>query len=228
AAARRLRDPALLRGPERPPAPYAVTVPAPVGKVPADLPWGIALLAAGLTVHAYAGRSGPAPSLTTLPGEAVTVLLGWLLTTVGFVLAAPGLTHLCGLLLQCARPGALRLLAGRVLMSEAGRIGRPLGVVCAVASAGYAMTLYSGSAPSFGPLTALGALLVAGCTVATLLTAAVEARQCRADTIAALLRLGAPATMLRGAAALRVAALLALFGPLTAMIAALAALPAAR
>ncbi|MER5859101.1 hypothetical protein ABT131_26325 [Streptomyces sp900105245] len=209
-------------------APSAVTVPAPVGKVPADLPWGIALLAAGLTVHAYAGRSGPAPSLTTLPGEAVTVLLGWLLTTVGFVLAAPGLTHLCGLLLQCARPGALRLLAGRFLMSEAGRIGRPLGVVCAVASAGYAMTLYSGSAPSFGPLTALGALLVAGCTVATLLTAAVEARQCRADTIAALLRLGAPATMLRGAAALRVAALLALFGPLTAMIAALAALPAAR
>ncbi|WP_432027290.1 hypothetical protein [Streptomyces sp. 1222.5] len=209
--------------------PPAVTVPAPVGKVPADLPWGIALLAAGLTVHAYAGRSGPAPSLATLPGEAVTVLLGWLLTTVGFVLAAPGLTHLCGLLLQCARPGALRLLAGRVLMSEAGRIGRPLGVVCAVASAGYAMTsLYSGSAASFGPLTALGALLVAGCTVATLLTAAVEARQCRADTIAALLRLGAPAGMLRGAAALRAAALLALFGPLTVAIAALAALPAAR
>lgn len=157
------------------------------------------------------------------------MLLGWLLTTVGFVLVAPGLTHLCGLLLQCARPGALRLLAGRVLMSEAGRIGRPLGVVCAVASAAYAMTsLYSGSAPSYGPLTALGALLVAGCTVATLLTAAVEARQCRADTIAALLRLGAPAGMLRGAAALRVAALLALFGPLTVAIAALAALPAAR
>ncbi len=67
-----------------------------------------------------------------------------------------------------------------------------------------------------------------GCTVATLLTAAVEARQSRADTTAALLRLGAPATMLRSAAALRAGALLALFGPLTLMVAELAALPLAR
>lgn len=187
---------------------------------PAGLPWGVALVTAGLAVQAYAGRSTPAPSLA--------VLLGWLLTATGLVLAAPGLTHLCGRLLQCTRPGALRLLAGRVLMTEAARIGRPLGVVCAVASAGYAMTaLYDGAgpAPAFGPLSALGALVVAGSTLATLLTAAVEARQCRADTIAALLRLGAPAAMLRGAAALRAAALLVLFGPLTLGIAALSALP---
>jgi predicted lysophospholipase L1 biosynthesis ABC-type transport system permease subunit len=88
--------------------------------------------------------------------------------------------------------------------------------------------LDDGSARAFGPLTTLGALLVGGCTVATLLTAAVEARQCRADTTAALLRLGAPPAMLRGAAALRTAALLAFFGPLTLVIAALAALPPAR
>jgi hypothetical protein len=184
---------------------------------PAGLPWGISLLATGLAVQAYAGRAD------------IAVLPGRLLTATGLVLAGPGLTHLCGLLLQSTRPGALRLLAGRVLMTEATRIGRPLGVVCAVASAGYAMTtLYAGSAPAFGPLTTLGALLVTGCTVATLLTAAVETRQCRAETTAALLRLGAPATMLRAAAALRAAALVALFGPLTLAVAALAALPVER
>jgi hypothetical protein len=64
--------------------------------------------------------------------------------------------------------------------------------------------------------------------VATLLTAAVEARQARAATTAALLRLGAPATMLRSAAAVRAGALLALFGPLTLTVAELAALPLAR
>ncbi|WP_237538332.1 hypothetical protein, partial [Streptomyces sp. SID486] len=205
--------------------PTSAPAPAPAPQFPRQspvgLPWGVALVTGGLTVQSYAGRSDPAPALA--------VLLGWLLTGTGLVLAAPGLTHLCGLLLQSTRPGALRLLAGRVLMTEAARIGRPLGVVCAVASAGYAMTaLHDGSARAFGPLSALGALVVAGSTVATLFTAAVEARQCRADTTAALLRLGAPATMLRGAAALRVVALLALFGPLTLVIAALSALPTAR
>ncbi|MEV6836178.1 hypothetical protein AB0N17_16965 [Streptomyces sp. NPDC051133] len=210
----------------------ALPSPGTASSTSTGLPWGIALLAAGLAVQAYAGRSaptGPTASALTFPSEAVTVLLGWLLTATGLVLASPGLTHLCGRLLQSVRPGALRLLAGRVLMTEAPRIGRPLGVVCAVASAGYAMTaLYAGSAPSFGPLSTLGALLVLGCTVATLLTAAIEARQSRADTTAALLRLGATAMMLRGAAALRAAALLALFGPLTLGVATLAALPLER
>lgn len=204
------------------------SAPAP-REAPAGLPWGVALLAAGLAVQAYAGRSGPAPAVTALPVEATAVPAGWVLTAAGLVLASPGLAHLCGRLLQSTRPGALRLLAGRGLMAEATRIGRPLGVVCAVASAGYATTaLYGGPAPSFGPLTTLAALVVAGCAVATLLTAAVEARQCRADTTAALLRLGARAAVLRGAAALRAAALLALFGPLTLLIADLAALPSVR
>ncbi|MFF4305479.1 hypothetical protein [Streptomyces sp. NPDC001601] len=212
--------------------------PAPVPDLPTaqppGLPWGIAVLAAGLAVESYAGVTETAPH-TTLPGGLsggpAGVLAGWALTALGLVLAAPGLTHLCGRLLQSVRPGARRLLAGRVLMAEATRIGRPLGVVCAVASAAFATTaLYGddGSAPAFGPLTALGGLVVAGCTVATLLTAAVEARQSRADTTAALLRLGAPATVLRSAAALRAGALLAFFGPLTLLIAELAALPLAR
>jgi hypothetical protein len=130
--------------------------------------------------------------------------------------------------LQSARPGALRLLAGRLLMEEAGRIGRPLGVVCAVASAAHAAVTLSAGRPAFGPLGTLGALVVAGCTVATLLTAAVETRQTRSDTTAALRRLGAPGTTLRAAAALRAAALLALFGPVTLAVAELAALPLAR
>ncbi|MFF8996970.1 hypothetical protein ACF1GW_31475 [Streptomyces achromogenes] len=188
---------------------------------PAGLPWGVALVTAGLAAQAYAGRPAPAPALA--------VLLGWLLTGTGLVLAGPGLTHLCGRLLQAGRPGALRLLAGRGLMAEATRIGRPLGVVCAVASAGCALTALSGGpAPALGPLSALGALVVGGSTLATLLTAAVEARQYRAGSTAALLRLGARPALLRGAAALRAAALPALFGPLVLAIAALSALPLSR
>ncbi|MFF4019864.1 hypothetical protein [Streptomyces sp. NPDC001843] len=197
---------------------------APPREAPGGLPWGIAVLAAGLAVESYA-----APSTATLPEGPAAVLAGWTLTALGLLLAAPGLTHLCGRLLQAVRPGALRLLAGRGLMAEAARIGRPLGVVCAVVSGVYAMTArYDRGAASFGPLTRLGTLLVAGCTVATLLMAAVEARESRADTTAALLRLGARATVLRAAAALRASALLALFGPLTLAVAGLAALPLAR
>ncbi|MEW2273757.1 hypothetical protein [Streptomyces griseofuscus] len=201
------------------------------GDTPAGLPWAVALVAAGLTAQAYAGRTPPTPAFTftTVPTGAGLFLLGWLLTAVGLVLAAPGLTHLCGRLLQCARPGALRLLAGRGLMAEATRIGRPLGILCAVTAAGYAVTtLYDSPGRPFGPLSALGALVVAGCAFATLLTVAVETRQGRAETTDALLRLGAPATVLRGAAALRAFALLAFFAPLTLAIAALAAFPLTR
>lgn len=212
------------------PPPAATPEPTALGKSPSGLPWGIAVLAAGLAVESYAG----ATPRTTLPGglavSPVGVLAGWSLTALGLVLAAPGLTHLCGRLLQTLRPGALRLLAGRGLMAEATRIGRPLGVVCAVASAGFAaLTLYDdGDALALGPLTTLGGVVVAGCALATLLTAAVEARQSRADTTAALLRLGAPATALRSAAALRTGALLAFFAPPTLLVADLAALPLTR
>ncbi|MEU9170092.1 hypothetical protein AB0D34_20170 [Streptomyces sp. NPDC048420] len=201
--------------------------PAPQ-EAPKGLPWGIAVLAAGLAVESYANRHGTAPA-TPLPGGLAgtpSVLVGWLLTAVGLAVAGPGLTHLCGRLLQSAQPGALRLLAGRVLMTEAARIGRPLGIVCAVASGAYTMTtLYDPTGPEVGPLTTLGLLLVTSCALATLLTAAVEAKHARSDTTAALLRLGAPSTMLRSAAALRAGALMALFGPLTLVVAELAALP---
>lgn len=199
---------------------------------PAGLPWGITILTAGLAVETYAGRVTADDTLalpTALPTGPTAVLVGWVLAAVGLALAAPGLTHLCGRVLQAVRPGPLRLLAGRGLMAEATRIGRPLGVVCAVAAAVYAMAPRSGSAATaaIGPLSALGATVVAGATVTTLFMAALEARQARADTTAALLRLGAPTAMLRSAAALRAGVLLAVFGPLTLIVAELAALPLA-
>ncbi|MBT1101720.1 hypothetical protein [Streptomyces sp. Tu10] len=203
--------------------------PAPA---PAGLPWGVALTAAGLAVEAIASR-GTAGSAFPLPGRydstPVAVLIGWTLTAVGLAMAGPSLTHLCGRALQAVRPGAVRLLAGRVLMNEARRIGRPLGVVCAVLSAGIAASaLYGGDERPYGPLTALGAVLVLGCTTATLLTSALEAKHARAHTVEALLRMGAPAAVLRRATALRAGALLALFAPLTWVIAQLAALPLTR
>ncbi|WP_086804258.1 hypothetical protein [Streptomyces caniscabiei] len=208
--------------PPEPPAPR----PAPGG-----LPWGVAVLAVGLAFETYAGQSNDGSGLT-LPGgfadSPAGVLGGWLLTALGLILVGPGLTHLTGRLLQSVRPGALRLLSGRVLQEEARRIGRPLGVVCAVASGAYAMvTLSSGGRPAVGPLTLLGALVVAGCAVLTLATAAVEARRAHADTTASLLRMGAPRALPRQAALLRATALLAVFGPLTWTIAQLAALPLA-
>ncbi|MFD9862895.1 hypothetical protein [Streptomyces alboflavus] len=208
---------------------------APPAATPGGLPWGVALFAAGLAAETYASSAddGSGPRLPGgLAGSPVGALAGWGLTAVGLALAGPALTHLCGRILQAVRPGALRLLAGRVLQQEARRIGRPLGVVCAVASGAYAArTLYAdtaGGGSDIGPLTTLGAVVVAGCAVLTLATAAVEARHARADTTAALLRLGAPAALLRGCAALRAGALLAVFGPVTWLVAELSAMPLVR
>ncbi|MEV1024089.1 hypothetical protein [Streptomyces sp. NPDC050264] len=212
---------------DEPEQPAAEPTPAPTG-----LPWGVALLAAGLAVETYAShaRGGDGPPMPGgLGGSPGGVLAGWALTALGLALAGPGLTYLCGRALQAVRPGAVRLLAGRVLQEEAQRIGRPLGVVCAVASGAYAANVLSAhagtAAPGLGPLSALGATLVVGCALATLGTAAVEARQARRHTTSALLRLGAPATILRGAAALRAGALLAVFGSLTWVVSELSAIP---
>ncbi|QGV78236.1 hypothetical protein [Streptomyces ficellus] len=207
----------------------AETTPA---AAPGGLPWGVSLIALGVAIETYTakGATGGAAALPLpggLGGGPAGVLAGWALTAVGLAVAGPGLTHLTGRLLQAFRPGVTRLLAGRALMDEARRIGRPLGVACAVASATIGVTtLYEpGGAQPFGPLTGLGAALVMTCTTATLLTAALESRQTRVSTKDALLRLGASARMLRLAVALRALALLAVFAPLTWAVAELAALP---
>ncbi|MFG3479090.1 hypothetical protein QRN89_25280 [Streptomyces chengbuensis] len=191
---------------------------------PSGLPWGVALTAVGVAVEAYTRRGAEGAGGT--PGG---VLAGWTLTAVGLAMAGPGIVHVCGRVLQALRPGAMRLLAGRALMDDARRIGRPLGVVCAVVSALIAASALAGERPQpFGPLTALGATLVVACTVASLLTSAVEARQARAATRAGLLELGASAALLQATAMLRAVVLLAVFAPLTWAVAELAALPLRR
>ena len=215
------------------PAPTAPRTEPPTPlPVPSGLPWGVALLATGLAVESWAAggtsRDGGVPLPGGVESGALGGVLGWLLTALGLALAGPGLTHLCGRVLQSAKPGAVRLLAGRGLQEEATRIGRPVGVVCAVASGALASaTLYgagTGTSP-VGPLTALGGVLVAGCALATPALSRVEARRSRASANAALLRLGAPASALRNAAALRAVTLIAVFVPLTWAVATLAAAP---
>jgi hypothetical protein len=228
-----LRPRAMREGAQ--PAPHA-----PGTTMPGGLPWGAALTAAGLAVEVFASRealAGSGPGLLPLPGtlegNPPGVLLGWLLTVSGLVLAGPGLTHCAGRLLCAGRPGALRLLAGRVLQAEAARVGRQLGVLCAVGAGVLAALELYGTVPAgdgrvFGPLSVLGAALVVGCTAASASTAAAEVRAGRAEATAHLLRLGAPRSLLRGAAALRVVAVLVVLTPLTWAAGHLAALPLDR
>ncbi|MEV0373424.1 hypothetical protein AB0I10_27035 [Streptomyces sp. NPDC050636] len=202
----------------------------PTTAPPVGLPWGMALTAAGLAIEAYTSP-GSTGGLLPMPGRLIGsppgVLAGWALSAFGLVLAGPGLVYLCGWLLCLARPGALRLLSGRVLQEESHRIGRPLGVLCAVASGTYAAVNMYEAAPSrpFGPLTAIGATVVLACAAASALTAALESRSARAHTTAALRRLGTPASVLYRATALRAAALVIVLGPLTWAIAGMATLP---
>ncbi|MDX3236982.1 hypothetical protein PV392_15115 [Streptomyces sp. ME03-5709C] len=208
------------------------------GRTPTGLPWGVALVAIGLAVRVLsAGDPGAAASASALPlpgglgrvGPAVVV--GWLLTAGGIVLAMPGLVHLCGRLLAVYRPGVLRLLAGRALQEEAALVGRPLGVLCAVAATGLAGTVLAGgerigaASHPVGPLTVLGAVLVVLSAVATALTATVDAKRARRPATAALTRLGAPAPLLRGAAAVRALSVLGVALPLTLLVARLGTLP---
>ncbi|MFF8368327.1 hypothetical protein ACF05W_05750 [Streptomyces lydicus] len=199
---------------------------------PSGLPWGIALAAAGLAIEAYtspgtAGSGGLLPLPGRLIGSPPGVLAGWALSAFGLVLAGPGLVHLCGRLLCAGRPRALRLLSGRVLQEESHRLGRPLGVLCAVASAAYAAVKVYETSPTrpFGPLTAVGAAVVLACVTASAFTAALESRAARAHTTAALRRLGASASVLHRAAALRTLSLLLVLAPLTWTVAEMATLP---
>ncbi|MFI8258948.1 MULTISPECIES: hypothetical protein [unclassified Streptomyces] len=183
------------------------------------LPWGIALTACGLAVEAYAGPGGAG-----MPA-------GWALTAVGLSLAGPGIAYACGGLVQAVRPGAMRLLAGRTLQEEAPRLGRPLGVLCAVgagALTALALRGRGGFGVPLGPLTGPACALVVLCAAATLLTRAVEVRQDRSATHAALRDLGTPGTVLRTAATLRATALVAVCGPVVWGVAQLTSLALTR
>ncbi|MEU6079837.1 hypothetical protein [Streptomyces sp. NPDC047108] len=238
AIALRPRKPAPDNSPEPSRPAAAEGAPASASStVSAGLPWGVALTAAGIALGSYAARTTPASSdrLLPLPGRLDTipagVVGGWVLIVIGLVLACPGLTHLCGKLLASGKPGALRLLSGRVLQEESTRLGRPLGVLCAVASGAMAATQLYGTALDstgdrpFGPLTGVGAALVMACATATVLTVALETKGARTDTTAALLRIGASPSLLRRAAALRGLVMAAVLVPIAWAVAELAALP---
>ncbi len=223
---------ALRPGRNAPAEPCADAPPRTAGATPAGLPWGVALAAAGLALEVYAaGHTGPGARLLPLPGRLVTgeagVLVGWLLSAAGLVLAAPGLVHASGRVLGAGRAGAARLLAGRVLQEESRRVGRPLGILMAAASGAYAAyTLYGhGSPGSLGPLSALGGGLVLACTALSVLTAVTESRTARAATTDALRRLGTPAGLLHRAAALRAGVLVVVLTAVTGGVAHLAAGP---
>ncbi|MER7761986.1 hypothetical protein [Streptomyces sp. NPDC097619] len=169
-----------------------------------QLPWGVALLAAGLAVLAHSG--------TATAG----LLAGGTLTAAGLALAGPALSYGAGALVQMLRPGALRLLAGRALQQEAARLGPPLGIACAVAAAALTVTaLPDGPPVPLGGLTAPAAALVAACAAATVLTTAAGVRRSRTPHRSLLLDLGAPGTLLRSAAGLQFGALLLLCAPLS-------------
>ncbi|KMO98178.1 hypothetical protein [Streptomyces roseus] len=183
------------------------------------LPWGIALTACGLAALAYAG-----------PGGAGTPA-GWALTAVGLSLAGPGLAYACGALVQAVRPGAMRLLAGRTLQEEAPRLGRPLGVLCAIGAGALttaALPARVGLGVPLGPLTGPACALVILCAAATLLTRAVEVRQDRSATRTALRDMGTPGGVLRRAATLRATALVAFCGPVVWGVAQLTSLALTR
>ncbi|MBB5936023.1 hypothetical protein FHS42_003092 [Streptomyces zagrosensis] len=200
------------------------------------LVWGTALLLAGLALTAYASRDAadihdliPVPGHLT--GAAAAVSAAWLLAALGLVLVGPALIRGCGSLLAMGRPGAVRLLAGRALQEEAGRLGRPLGALCAVASTTYVAVRLCNAVPNLtverllGPLTGLGVALVMGCITATALITALETTNARADSTNALLCLGAPRSLRRQADTLRGATVFTALAVLTWIVAELVTMP---
>ncbi|MFG3253542.1 hypothetical protein [Streptomyces sp. NPDC048172] len=163
---------------------------------------------------------------------------GWALAALGLVVAGPGLVHATGRLLAAGRPGAVRLLAGRGLQREAPRVGRPLGVLCAVASAALAAAWAYRPAdgrPALpglpglpgppGALTALGAALVLCCVAAGALASLAGVRASRAHGTAVLAGLGAPRALLRKVALARSGTLAVSLALLVWVMARLAPMP---
>jgi hypothetical protein len=178
-------------------------------RAPAGLPWGVALVAVGLAVESAAPRHDGIPLPSGLGRIAPAAAGGWVLVTVGLVLAGPGLLHGCGRLLAGFRPGAVRLLAGRALQWEARRLGPAVGVLSAtVAAAVSAYGLRQDAGHPVGPVTGFAMVLVAVCVLGTAASAAAESRAARRPAVQALRGQAAPAATLRAVATVQAGALL--------------------
>lgn len=227
----------------------------PVLRTP-PLSCGLPLVALGLAVETSAGRHATAAPGTYgahpahlaqvtghVTGHGPLVLCGWLAAAAGLLLCAPGFARLCGLLLTVQRPGPARLLAGRTLQRDAGRLGPALGLLCAAAVAAVAAVAVvrlhgAGAGPGVhiglprlatvsGLLVLLGAAVVAGCVLAVALLAVAESRAAHAATGLLLSRIGAPRSLIRAVGAWRAGVLALVLGPFTAGVGVCAALPLA-
>lgn len=193
---------------------------------PGSLPWGVALVAVGLAVEVAAPRHSGVPLPSGLGVIAPAAVGGWIITTIGLVLAGPGLVHVCGRLLAAFRPGAVRLLAGRTLQYESRRIGRPLGLLCATAAAALsAYTLQSGDGHRLGPVTVFAFTLIAVCVLATAAVGIGETGNARPEARSALRDVAASPAVLRSALAVRAGALAAVLVPVAFLVAALSTVP---
>ena len=204
----------------------AADLPGAVRRHAGGLPWGVALVAVGLAIEVSARHGDTVPLPSGLGAIPTASAGGWIVTTAGLTLAGPGLVHLSGRLVAAVRPGAVRLLAGRGLQQEARRLGHPLGLLAATSAAafcGYGLRRDAGH--PLGPVTTFAATLVAVCVLASTATAAAGSRRDRAPVGAALGELAASPTLLRTAATVRGAALVAAFLPPAVLIAAVSPLP---
>lgn len=201
------------------------------GAATAALPWGAALIAAGAAVSGYAAAvsgGGEAELPGPLGGVPSGVPAGWVLSLAGVMLASPGLAQAASRLLTVGSPGALRLLAGRSLQREAGRLGTQLGTVAVTLAALFVVAglgpAEAGSAP-FGVLGALGAAVVLVAVGGAALTTAATLRSARAPVTRTLRELGASPRLLRRTRLVRAGTLCAVFAPLTWLTTLLLALP---
>ncbi|MEW2223378.1 hypothetical protein AB0939_29485 [Streptomyces sp. NPDC006990] len=185
---------------------------------------------AGLLLAAHAARGTGAWNPAERPGAVAgwPFAAGWTLIGVGLMVAGPGLVALSGRLLGAARPGPVRLLAGRSLVREAAVAGRPLGALSAVGAALVAVIrthLTGAGLPAPGPLVGLAAALTGCCAAAAGLAVLARVRRARAPVRELLDRLGAPRQLGRGVALLRAATATAVCAPLVAAAGLLTALP---
>lgn len=193
---------------------------------PGSLPWGVALVAVGLAVEVAAPKHSGVPLPSGLGVIAPAAVGGWIITTVGLVLAGPGMVYLCGRLLAAFRPGGVRLLAGRILQHESRRIGRPLGLLCATAAAALsAYALQSGGGHTLGPVTVFAFTLIAVCVLATAAVGLADTGNDRPEARGALQEVAASPSVLRAALAVRAGALAAVLVPVAFLVAALSTVP---
>jgi len=186
------------------------------------------LVVVGIALELYGLRPGadqdgrPVDLPARLGATSTAALTGWTFAALGLALLTAPLLAWTGRLLALGRPAPLRLLAGRGLTAEAGRLGTPLAVLALTLAAVLTAVRYWADKPGTAEaLPAVEGALIIGCAVAAVLTRAAEVRSSRRGVTAALLQLGAAPRLLFGATLLRTGAVgtvLLVTGGLTAAL----------